>query len=214
MARNKDLLLLHCDKNDEIRRHNRDIAVRDDYTVSQMLAKYRNCNHLFVVVGKQESGPDGEPIPEQVECVHCGLTNRLIKIEDAANERDHHIREYYDYGIKVRTHSYVTEEFVHQFGWRGEGLDEQQFLSKEEFSSWHPGILFQIASELFFPLRSLLNIGYGINSKTAIFLIMEELRELETPLEQIKISSVVHASALIERFKKKHNLYQNISSTF
>ena len=212
----KDLFLLHCRNNDEFAQCTFGTIVRKDSERDELLSKYRKCRHLFVVIKESEyigafHSSDCETIPERVECVHCGITNRLVDVEDVANDLhgDCRIREYYQFGVKMRTRSYVTEEFVRQFGWNNEGLRKQRFLSEQPLRSNHPGVLFQIAQEFYSAVRGPLNdtIGRSESVEESIFLIMKELHKMETSLEQFKISSVVQASALIERFKKKHHLY-------
>ena len=51
-------------------------------------------------------------------------------------------------------------------------------------------------------------LAQGIKaSKPNVFEVMKELNDMETFAEKLKISTAVHASALIERYKKKHGLY-------
>ena len=219
-----DLFLLYAKNNDEFAQYCRGTMKLADSKRDELFAKWRGCKHLFVVIEETRHigafhSSDCETVPARVECVHCGLTNKLIKIEDVVNKSpDGRFCEHYDYnyGVVIRNHSYATEEFVRQFGWDNEGLDKQRFLSKEKFPSWHPGVLFQIARELYFSKQnfSIHNLPDASNNKCvndedAIFAIMKELHENETTLEQLKISSPVHASALIERYKRRHKLYIN-----
>lgn len=209
-----DLFLLKSNTYDDHAQCTRDVVVRGKQEVEQLLAKYRSCNHMFVILSKR--GWHQSAIfhildnPVLIECVHCGLTNKFMLIEDTENGYpDARIHEREEFGIKVRSRGYTTEEFVKQFGWDGnnEYLDGQRYLSHDTIPSYHSGILFRIARTIYFSVRDKIDTGESEGMEDAIFAIMKELHEMETPLERLKISSLVHASALIERYKHRHKLY-------
>ena len=168
--------------------------IRSDETTESAINKWRSCRHLFVKVREYKySGAfhssDCETIPARYECVKCGLTNRFEDSEETLHGN-------IDIILGMKRVTDETAEWRHQ---RPEISDENS-LSKELFRSDHPAILFEIAIELC--------LAQDIKAtKENVFEIMKELRGMETDWERLKISTMVQASALIERYKKKHKLY-------
>ena len=191
-----DLFLLGSRNNDEFARAIRGCKRSGEETES-VIAKWRSCQHLFAKVRKSEyigafHSSDCETIPARYECVRCGLTNRLIDMEIVL---DCHPLVY-DILPNVKKIPDETTEWKLQ----QPEISEENLLSKDLIETVHPGILFDIAVELCLTqeIRT---------TKKNIFNVMKELCEMETSTESLKISTVVHASALIERYKEKHDLY-------
>ena len=168
---------------------------RSDEDTEAVLAKWRSCKHLFVKVRESEyigafHSSDCETIPARYECVLCGLTNRLIDIEKAID-----LAEHSPIPDKKRTTDETSE-------WRQQQpkVSKENLLSQAPIKTVHPGVLYDVAIELC--------LAQEINTtKQNVFEVMNELCDMETLAEQLKISTVTHASALIERYKKKHRLY-------
>lgn len=79
-------------------------------------------------------------------------------------------------------------------------MSDENLLSEDLIKTVHPGVLFDVAAELC--------LAQGIKTtKQNVFEVMKELCDMETGAEQLKISTAVHASALVERYKKKYELY-------
>ncbi len=166
---------------------------RSSKETKQAIEKWRSCQHLFVEVRRAEyiRGPhssDYDIIPARYECVRCGLTNRLIDTEKILDRLV--VRH------KLKKIADETAEWQHQ----QPIISDENLLGKKPIKTFHPMILFDIATELCLAQKIK-------TTKENIFSIMEELCEMETPTEQLKISTPIHASALIERYKKKHKLY-------
>lgn len=170
---------------------------RTDEEAESAIARWRSCKHLFVKVRKSEySGAfhssDCETIPARYECVKCGLTNRLIDKEEDLNR-------YNSINSILLSKQKVTDETME---WKNQQpkVSKNNLLSEELIITIHPGVLFDIAIELC--------LAQDIKvTKKNVFKIMQELCKMETDTERLKISTTVHASALIERYKQKHKLY-------
>ena len=189
-----DLFLRKSRNNDEFARMIRG-RNRSDEDIESIIAKWRSCEHLFVKVREPEyigafHTSDCETIPARYECVRCGLTNRLVDTEEVIDRHGQ---------ISIPSKKRVTDETTEWRRQRPEVSDEN-LLGEEPIKTVHPGVLFYIAIELC--------LAQGIRaSKQNLFRIMKELYDMETTIERFKISTVAHASALIERYKKKHGLY-------
>ena len=191
-----DKFLLKSRNNDEFARVVRG-RNRSGEEANSVIAKWRSCKHLFVKVRESEyigafHSSDCETIPARYECVKCGLTNRLIDTEEIL---DQHVSTASVLSDKKK----VTDETKE---WRRQRpkVSENNLLSKELINTLHPGVLFNVAVEL------CLAQDIGV-TKENIFKVMKELREMETRTEQLKISTIVHAIALIERYEQKHELH-------
>ena len=190
-----DLFLRNSRNNDEFARACRG-RNRSDEDTKKILAKWRSCDHLFVMIRDSEySGSfhssDCDTIPARYECVRCSLTNRLADMEDMLDRND--------CGGILSDRKKVTDETAE---WRRKPpkVSKSRLLSEEPINTAHPGVLFEIAGELC--------LAQGIRAnKPNVFKVMKELNDMETFAEKLKISTAVHASALIERYKKKHGLY-------
>ena len=192
-----DLFLRKSRNNDEfariVRGRNRSVE-----GAKLVVAQWRSCNHLFVKVRESEyigayHSSDCETIPARYECVKCGLTNRLIDVEEMLD------RCKPGHGL-LPEKKRVTDETT-EWGCQQPKISSKNLLSEELIKTIHPGVLFEIATELC--------SAQGIKvTRKNVFEVMKELCSMETSTEQIKISTTVHASALIERYKEKHGLYQ------
>ena len=189
-----DRFLLKSRNNDEFAR-----AVegrnRSDGDTNLVVAKWRLCEHLFVRVRESEyvgafHSSDCGTIPARYECVRCGLTNRLIDIEEIIDQ--------YDIG-RILNKKQITDETA-EWKYQWPEISDDNLLGEESIKTDHPGVLFDIAIELC--LAQEMKV-----TKHRVFEVMKELCDMETSTEQLKISTVVHASALIERYKEKHKLY-------
>ena len=187
-----DLFLIQSRNNDDFARIVRGRNRSNEETES-IVAKWRSCKHLFVKVHESEyigafHSSDCETIPARYECVRCDLTNRLIDTE----------YDWYNLG-RMYDKKQVADETTE---WRRQqpNISDENLLSEEVIKTIHPGILFNIAIELC--------LAQEIRTtKQNVFEVMKELCDIETPIERLKISTIVHASALIERYKEKHGLY-------
>ena len=191
-----DLFLRKSRNNDEFARVVRG-RNRSDEDTESIIAKWRSCKHLFVKVRESEyigafHSSDCETIPARYECVRCGLTNRLIDMEEALDRHGS--------GCSILPdRKKVTDEATEWKHQRPEVSDEN-LLSEDLIKTVHPGVLFDVAAELC--------LAQGIKTtKQNVFEVMKELCDMETGAEQLKISTAVHASALVERYKKKYELY-------
>ena len=188
-----DFFLRKSRNNDEFARWVRG-RNRSDKDTESIIAKWRSCQHLFVKVRDPEyigafHSSDCETIPARYECVRCGLTNRLMDMEESMDRVD-------SSSPNKKKITDETTEWKHQWP----KISDDNLLSSELIETYHPDVLFDIAVELCFAQEIK-------TTKENVFRVMQELCEMETIAEQLKISTAVHASALIERYKKKHELY-------
>lgn len=191
-----DLFLQKSCNNDEFARVVRGRS-RSEQETKSAISRWRSCGHLFAKVRESEyigafHSSDCGTIPARYECVHCGLTNRLIDIEAIFDERNS------IYG-SLLCEKKVTDETAE---WKYQGLEpsDEDLLSEEVIKTTHPGILFDVAVELCFAQGTKV-------TKENVFEVMKELDDMETTTEKLKVSAIIHASALIERYKQKHGLY-------
>lgn len=191
-----DMFLRKSRNNDEFARAIRG-RNRSDEETEFIIVKWRSCKHLFVKVRESKyfgafHSSDCETIPARYECVQCGLTNRLIDTEEVLDRHNSGIST-------LLNKKQITDETTE---WRNQKpkISKNNLLGKELIDTVHPGVLFNIAAELC--------LAQDIKAtKENVFRIMKELCEMETSTERLKISTIVHASALIERYKQKHGLY-------
>lgn len=191
-----DLFLRKSRNNDEFARMVRG-RNRSNKDTKSIIAKWRSCEHLFAKVRESEyigafHSTDCKTIPTRYECVRCGLTNRLIDIEETVNRHSPSL---------ILDKKLVTDETT-EWKYQQPKVSDENLLSEEPIETFHPKILFDVATELC--------LAQGIKTaKQNVFETMKELYSMETIAEQLKISTIAHASALIERYKEKHRLYVN-----
>ncbi|MBR2803495.1 hypothetical protein IKE19_02905 [Candidatus Saccharibacteria bacterium] len=176
--------------------------IRTKESTELLVAKWRSCEHLFVLIRDVEHSSEGgfhssdyETTPARYECVKCGLTNRLEEMEDSLDWRSN---------LSYRQRR-ATDESIE---WKAQQpkISDENLLDSEPIDTCHPGVLFDVAIELCLAEEIRL-------TKKNVFITMQRLCDMETLQERLKISSVVHASALIERYKRRCGLYEMTSSS-
>ena len=161
----------------------------------QRQEEIRRCNHLFVKLKEGEEyfgihSTDYCRTAHDVECVHCGLTNKFIKIEEIIEAKDF---DFYLSGHNSQTiETQMFKEIFKKSYVRGGKTfcnSNINLISDECLKTCHPNLLYLLAIQI---------NPYG--SYQEIFEIMKKLNLLETPQEQIRLQTVEQAKDLIERY--------------
>ena len=162
------------------------------------------CNHLFILLRKGEEiygchSTDYYRDADEVECVHCGLTNRFERIESIL---DNDYNEYFKtfsgmissstrYNRKTLESQLFREIFKNLYYRGGKSFNNSNLnlISKECLLTYHPGLLYRLA----------LQINPSANDKE-IFEIMKQLHILETNQEKIRLQTEEQATGLLDRY--------------
>lgn len=189
--------------NDEFMRCMRGLAICDQEIVQKREEEIRGCNHLFVKLREAKyvhemNSSDCIRIPEVVECVHCGLTNRFAIAEELDFELmiwGQIIRHSLVMLIRYRTRTIESrmfdEVFSNLYRRGGKSFDSSSLnlISEECLLTNNPGILYQLARKI---------NPSGNNEE--LFEIMKQLRLLETEQEEIRLQTVEQATSLLDRY--------------
>lgn len=164
----------------------------------------QRCNHLFVLLRKGEEtygchSTDYYKDTDEVECVHCGLTNRFERIESIL---DSYYDEYFQtfrgmipssikYNKRTLESQLFREIFKNLYYRGGKSFNNSNLnlISKECLLTYHPGLLYRLA----------LQINPSANDKE-IFEIMKQLHILETNQEKIRLQTEEQSTGLLDRY--------------
>ena len=145
------------------------------------------CEHLFLKIkeGRSYNGyhsSDYEYEPCVVVCLKCGLTNRFI------GWRSPVYNGFFEVNDKV-----FKKQFDHAWKRNGKGFDDSVFnlISDEVWNVNHPTLLYNIAKNL-----------KSEADNQELFDTMNELYEIQTPLERAELKSIEQAHELISRYKQ------------
>lgn len=190
--------------NDEFGQCMRKLRIAPTEITQKRQEEIRNCNHLFVKLrqGKEIFGyhsTDYYKEANEVECVHCGLTNRFNRIEEALDS------EYIEFSKSFRgmipsltgynkktLESQMFEEVFKDSYSRGRksfNNSDVNLISEECLQTCHPGLLYRIA----------LQINPFGNSEE-LFEIMNQLHSLENTQEKIRLQTEEQAISLLDRY--------------
>ena len=169
----------------------------------------RNCNHLFVKLRECEEvfgfhSTEYYIGAHEVECVHCGLTNRFNRIEELLDSEYIEVSKSFrgmipsltKYNKKTLESQIFEETFEDSYFRGGKSFtnSDMNLISEECLQTCHPGLLFHLALQIN-PL--------GDNEK--MFEIMKKLHQLETFSEKIRLQTKEQAVSLLERYYDSKN---------
>lgn len=155
--------------------------------------KMSECNHLFVLL-EQGSGDDLNNSFRTIECVHCGLTNKFMQIEERV------LFEYILHKISLSADCKQMVEtigFLEKFGnfyQRGAKCFNElpiNLIKDEVLPTYHPALLYKLAV-MINPSASL----------EGIFTIMKTLHSIETPHERLRLKTIQEVNDLLERYRE------------
>lgn len=190
--------------NDEFSQCMQKLRITSNEIIKKRRDEIRSCNHLFVKLreGKEIYGCHSTDYYKrvcEVECVHCGLTNKFIKIEELLDSEYLMFSKSFigmipsltSYSKKTLESQMFEEIFKNSYTRGGKSFNESDinFISEECLPSCHPRILYNLAIQIS-PLAS--------NEK--LFKIMEELHLLETTQEKIRLQTIEQALPLLNRY--------------
>ena len=157
------------------------------------------CNHLFILLKEGEwingfHSSDCCYEPNIVECVHCGLTNKFMRIEERV------LFEYILHKISLSADCKQMVEtigFLEKFGnfyQRGAKCFNElpiNLIKDEVLPTYHPALLYKLAV-MINPSASL----------EGIFTIMKTLHSVETPHERLRLKTIQEVNDLLERYRE------------
>lgn len=159
----------------------------------------KRCNHLFVLTKKgyyigSDHSSDYIYQPNEIECVHCGITNKFIHLEEMIIEFN---RKAIAYSKTIE-----TEMFLEIFGNNNiesiKTLDKNTFtlISNEELNTYHPRLLYTLALQI-----------NELAEQDELFEIMKRLHELESSQEKLRLTTVEQTSDLLKRYEEKYKVF-------
>lgn len=190
--------------NDEFAQCMRKLRISSEEIIQKRREEMRNCNHLFVLLRKGEEiygchSTDYYKGANEVECVHCGLTNRFNKLEFVLdNEYMEHSKSFRGmlpsqtkYNSKTLESEMFEEIFKSSYYRGGKSFNNSNLnlISEECLLTLHPRLLYTLALQI-----------NPLGSKDEIFKIMKTLHFLETPQEKIRLQTENQAFTLLSRY--------------
>ena len=191
--------------NDEFGQCMRKLRVVPTEFTQKRQVEIRSCNHLFVKLRQGEEvfgchSTDYYRSADEVECVHCGLTNRFNRIEEVL-ESDYvefsksfrgMIPSLTGYNKKTLESHMFEEVFKDSYFRGGKSFNNSDInlISSEILLTYHPGLLYRLA----------LQINQEGNDME-IFEIMKQLHSLETNQEKIRLQTEEQAIELLNRYR-------------
>ena len=185
--------------------------------INDTIYDMEHCHHLFVKLKEGEEflaphSSDCEKDPPIVECVHCGITNKFMDLEELYCKKVLKLIKVSN-GIGYPTRSIIlspqfknetleSKEFRKQFSIYGsKRFNDSYFnyISKEELITYHPGLLFHLAMNFMLSVDIDHLTQYD---KKEIFNIMKELNKLETDYEKDHLMYPMDCDDLLDRYRK------------
>ena len=186
---------------DEFEQCMRNLRKVDEEIIERRKKEIRECTHLFVLLRRGEKtygchSTDYYYDANEVECVHCGLTNKFNKLETILSTNYNQMFLSFN-GMLLSKTKYMkktieSEMFEEIFGnsyLRGGKTFNNRTLnliSDEPLLTCHPKILYRLA---------LIINPKGNNEE--LFEIMKKLHLIETPQEKIRIQVEEQAILLL-----------------
>lgn len=189
---------------DEFGQYMRKLRITPTKITQKRQEEIRNCNHLFVKLRQGEEvfgchSTDYYKGANEVECVHCGLTNRFNRIEEVLDS------EYIEFSKSFRgmipsltgynkktLESQMFEEVFKDSYFRGgksfNNLDIN-LISEECLQTCHTGLLYSIALQI-----------NPLGNSEELFEIMKQLHSLENTQEKIRLQTEEQAISLLDRY--------------
>lgn len=178
--------------NDEFGQCMRKLRIVSTEFTQKRQEEIRNCNHLFIKLRQGEKvfghhSTDYYKGANEVECVHCGLTNRFNKIEEALD-----IKYALTVYNKKTIESQMFEEVFNDSYFRdGKSFNnsEVNLINEECLLTCHPGLLYRLALKI-----------NPLGNNEELFEIMKQLHLLETDQEKIRLQTEEQAISLLDRY--------------
>ena len=149
-----------------------------------------NCQHLFVKIKEKDNSLDSSLIDQnynsiEVECVHCGLTNKFRQLEDFFRIKQMALDPYRDKTLESK----IFESLFKKVNLEDESLIT--LISNDVLETYHPGLLYRLALTL--------NPNANLDE---LFAIMNALNSLETSQERLRLKKDEQATDLLKRYKR------------
>lgn len=190
--------------NDEFGQCMRKLRIVSTEIKQKRQEEIKKCNHLFVKLRKGEvivgcHSTDYYTGANEVECVHCGLTNRFNKIEEVLDNEYLELSKRFNGMIpsltrynKKTPESEMFDEIFKDSYFRGgkifNNLDVN-LINEECLPTCHPGLLYQLALRI-----------SPLGNNEELFKIMKQLHLLETTQEKIRLQTEEQATSLLDRY--------------
>lgn len=190
--------------NDEFGQCMRKLRIVPTEFIKKRQEEIRNCNHLFVKLRQGEEvfechSTDYYKGANEVECVHCGLTNRFNRIEEVldieyiefSKSFRGMISSLIGYNKKTLESLMFDEVFKDSYFRGGKSFNNSDvnLISEECLLTCHPGLLYRLALQI-----------NPLGSKEELFEIMKQLHLLETTQEKIRLQTVEQSTQLLDRY--------------
>lgn len=159
------------------------------------IEEIKACNHEFVIIKKGKyigafHSSDCGFESDTIECIHCGLTNKFIKMVESMRPHFSGLHDIYLSNKSEPFESMLFNGFLNNTDY-----EDINFISSDELASDYPKLLYDIA----------VSINPEADSQE-LFFIMEELNDLQTRTERLKTCTLKDAEPLIIRYKEKHKV--------
>jgi len=204
--------LLQKRNNDLFAQYLRACRVESKDAKAKRREEVSKCHHEFVMLKPAEyhgacNSSDCETDDPVIECVHCGLTNKFQELFSFLVRKNIAIyNNFFDkYFLKgclfTNAKPFENELFRELINIKDIslfGLDKKplyEFSKENAINSSHIGLLYSIAKQF-----------YPTATDKEILIVMRELHQLETSLENLKLETIEEATELIERYKTQPHL--------
>lgn len=174
--------------NDRFAQYIRAYTEPSNYRKNKRQEEVLSCDHEFVILEKGNyvgsfHSSDCEFQSSVIECVHCGVTNKFMKMTEELN------LSLSSFSLRTPFESKLFEMiFPDTFS-----LADINLISYDELPSDYPRLLYDVA-------RSIKPAA----DNQELFDVMMELHHLQTPTERLKTCTIEDAQPLIERYKEYH----------
>lgn len=177
--------------NDTFAQYWRNIKPMSEDIAKRKMENMKCCNHLFVYL----NGLDiyGSKNTMTVECVHCGITNKFLQLEEFFNSNS----RINPFSLPKNTKTLQSEMFMQMLKQNHCQNDQSfneiglKFMSEEILPTYHPGLLYQLALQIKFDA-----------SIEETFDVMKQLHALETNIEVLHLQTLEQANDLFIRYQE------------
>lgn len=190
--------------NDEFAQCMKKLRICSDEITAKREAEIKKCNHLFIKIRNCEEvwgfhSSDYYRGAHEVECVHCGLTNRFGKLESMLSSQYIECYQTFSgfipsstkYNRKTLESRLFEEIFKNSYSRCGKEFNNRDInlISDECLLTYHPGLLYHLALQI-----------NPLGDNKELFEIMKQLHQLEIFSEKIRLQTEEHAISLLERY--------------
>lgn len=190
--------------NDEFAKCMKKLRIYPDEITTKREEEIKKCNHLFIKLRDAEetcgfNSTDYYISAHEVECVHCGLTNRFGKLESMLSSQYIECYQTYRgfipsstrYNRQTLESKLFKDIFKHSYSRGGKEFNNRDInlISDECLLTYHPELLYRLALQI-----------NPLGDNKELFEIMKQLHQLETFSEKIRLQTEEHAISLLERY--------------